>query len=74
MEGPAESYDDLLRNDVELFIGYRLELLNAGIFELPLNLKRNHVSYAHTEGDVDHLIASTEAAVHRARSQKEAAR
>jgi glutamate-1-semialdehyde 2,1-aminomutase len=74
MDGPAESYDDLLRNDGELFIGYRLELLDAGIFELPLNLKRNHVSYAHTEDDVDHLIASTEAAVVRARSQREAAR
>src|SRR5437764_916291 len=40
---PVESYDDLLRNDVDMFLGYRRELLNHGIFELPLNLKRNHV-------------------------------
>ncbi len=66
MDGPAESYDDLLRNNAELFVGYRLELLEAGIFELPLNLKRNHISYAHTDADCDHLVASTEAAVKRA--------
>ena len=66
MDGPAESYDDLLRDNAELFVAYRLELLEAGIFELPLNLKRNHISYAHTEADCDHLIASTEAAVNRA--------
>ena len=66
MDGPAVSYDDLLRNNDELFVGYRLELLQDGIFELPLNLKRNHFSYAHTESDCDHLIASTEAAVNRA--------
>ena len=27
--GPVESYDDLLRNDVDLFIGYRRELMKA---------------------------------------------
>jgi glutamate-1-semialdehyde 2,1-aminomutase len=66
MDGAAENYDALLRNDVELFVGYRLELLKDGIFELPLNLKRNHISYAHTEADVDHLIACTARAVTRA--------
>jgi glutamate-1-semialdehyde 2,1-aminomutase len=60
---PVERYDDLLRNDVELFTGYRLELLKHGIFELPLNLKRSHFSYAHREQDVDTLVAATEQAV-----------
>ena len=27
LEGPVESYEDLLRNDVELFVGYRRALL-----------------------------------------------
>ena len=27
LEGPVESYDDLLRNDVDLFVGYRRELM-----------------------------------------------
>ncbi|MBA3348749.1 MAG: aspartate aminotransferase family protein [Actinobacteria bacterium] len=65
LEGPVESYDDLLRNDVEMFVGYRRELMQEGIFELPLNLKRSHFSYAHTDEDVDRLLAGTEAAMGR---------
>jgi glutamate-1-semialdehyde 2,1-aminomutase len=63
LEGPVESYDDLLRNDVELFTGYRRELMSHGIFELPLNLKRSHFSYAHRDEDVDALLEATEKAV-----------
>ena len=65
LEGPVVSYDDLLRNDVDLFIGYRRELMKDGIFELPLNLKRSHFSYAHTDDDVDRLLEATEGAVKR---------
>jgi glutamate-1-semialdehyde 2,1-aminomutase len=63
MDGPAETYTDLLRNDERLFVGYRRELLRHGIFELPLNLKRNHLSYVHDDGDVEQVIAATEACV-----------
>jgi glutamate-1-semialdehyde 2,1-aminomutase len=63
LEGPVVSYDDLLANDVELFTGYRRELMQHGIFELPLNLKRSHISYAHTDEDIDRLLEATEAAV-----------
>jgi glutamate-1-semialdehyde 2,1-aminomutase len=63
LDGPVERYDDLLRNDVELFTGYRRELMDDGIFELPLNLKRSHVSYAHTDADVDALVEASERAV-----------
>lgn len=65
LEGPVVSYDDLLRNDVDLFVGYRRELMQDGIFELPLNLKRSHFSYAHTDQDVDRLVEATEGAVIR---------
>jgi glutamate-1-semialdehyde 2,1-aminomutase len=63
MEPPVESYDDLLRNDVERFLAYRRELMNHGIFELPLNLKRNHISYAHTRADIDALLEATEGVI-----------
>jgi glutamate-1-semialdehyde 2,1-aminomutase len=63
LDGPVESYDDLLRNDADLFVAYRRELMKHGIFELPLNLKRSHFSYAHTDEDVDRLVQATEAAV-----------
>jgi len=65
LDGPVRSYDDLLANDVDLFVGYRRELMNEGIFELPLNLKRSHFSYAHTDADVDRLLEATEVAVTR---------
>jgi glutamate-1-semialdehyde 2,1-aminomutase len=63
LEGPVTSYDDLLRNDVDLFVGYRRALMEHGIFELPLNLKRSHFSYAHVDADVDRLLEATESAV-----------
>ena len=63
LDGPVRSYDDLVANDVELFVGYRRELMSHDIFELPLNLKRSHFSYAHTDADVDRLLEATEAAV-----------
>lgn len=68
MTGPARTYDDLLRNDANMFIGYRRRLLEHGIFELPLNLKRSHVSYAHTDADADHLLEAAAAAAKLARS------
>jgi glutamate-1-semialdehyde 2,1-aminomutase len=63
VEGDPRSYADLLGNDSELFVGYRRELIRVGIFELPLNLKRSHVSYAHEQHHVDELLAATEVAV-----------
>jgi glutamate-1-semialdehyde 2,1-aminomutase len=63
LEPPVERYEDLLRNDADLFCGYRRELMQHGIFELPLNLKRSHFSYAHRDEDVDALVEATEQAV-----------
>jgi glutamate-1-semialdehyde 2,1-aminomutase len=62
LDHPVGDYADLLDNDVELFTGLRLAQMEHGVFELPLNLKRSHFSYAHTEEDVDTLLAATEAA------------
>ena len=60
MEGPIESYSDLLRNDQQLFVNFRFELLKKGIFELPLNLKRNHISFSHTGQHVDRTLQAAE--------------
>jgi glutamate-1-semialdehyde 2,1-aminomutase len=62
MENEARDYDDLLENDVDLFTAIRRAEMNYGVFELPLNLKRSHFSYAHTDQDVDTLLTATEAA------------
>jgi len=54
MEGPLRSYDDFLRNDAELFVAYRRELLKRGVFEMPDYIGcRSHISAAHTPEDID---------------------
>ena len=59
MPATPRTYRDLLANDTDLFVGYRHLLRYHHIFELPLNLKRSHLSYAHTEAHVDQLIEAT---------------
>jgi glutamate-1-semialdehyde 2,1-aminomutase len=65
MEGPIVEYRDLLRNDVERFVDVRCAEMSHGVFELPLNLKRSCVSYAHTASDVDRLLEATAHATQR---------
>jgi glutamate-1-semialdehyde 2,1-aminomutase len=69
--GVPQRYDDLLSNDVALFTGYRRRLLDRGILELPLNLKRSHISYAHTDSDIDHYLEAFGPAVQAARRAAE---
>jgi glutamate-1-semialdehyde 2,1-aminomutase len=56
MEGPLRSYDDVQRNDHELFVAYRKELVRRGVFEMPENIGRNHISCAHTGDDIDRSL------------------
>jgi len=66
MPGPVpRTYDDLLANDNAMLTGYRHALRDYGVFELPLALKRNHISYAHTDDDIDQLLDGTRRAVAR---------
>ena len=60
MDGPIESYSDLLRNDAARFVDYRRRLIDRGIFKMPVNLKRNHVSYAHTDAHIDRTLEACE--------------
>ncbi len=60
MEGPIENYSHLLANDAGRFVDYRRRLIERGIFKMPMNLKRNHVSYSHTEAHVDRTLQACE--------------
>jgi glutamate-1-semialdehyde 2,1-aminomutase len=60
MDGPVVRYDDLLRNDADLFVRYRQAMIAQGVYELPVNLKRSHISLAHTETDIDRTLAAAE--------------
>ena len=71
MDGPVSSYEDVVRNDAELFVTYRRELARRGVFEMPENLGRSHITAAHTAEDVDHALevagAALDAALGRSR-------
>jgi glutamate-1-semialdehyde 2,1-aminomutase len=60
LEGPVSSYSDLLRNDAGFFVEYRRRLIELGIYKLPTNLKRNHISLSHTAEDIDRTLESAE--------------
>ncbi|HEY3228356.1 MAG TPA: aspartate aminotransferase family protein [Roseiflexaceae bacterium] len=56
MQGPIESYTDLLRNNNARDMWFRRTMCEHGIFMLPTALKRNHVSAAHTQSDIDRTV------------------
>jgi glutamate-1-semialdehyde 2,1-aminomutase len=56
MDGPLESYDDVVRNDQGFFVAYRKELVRRGVLEMPENIGRNHIMYSHTADDVDRSL------------------
>ena len=62
-ERSIENYDTLLDNDASMYVRYRQELSKRGVFEIPMNLKRNHVSFSHTEADIDLSLEAAEDAL-----------
>lgn len=54
------SYSDVLASDAALYVRYRQNMVLRGIFETPLNLKRNQVSLSHTEADIDAALEIAE--------------
>jgi glutamate-1-semialdehyde 2,1-aminomutase len=66
MEGPIESYTDLLRNDTAADVGFRTAMCDRGIFMLPTALKRNHVSAAHSSADIDRTLEAARSVLMKA--------
>jgi len=60
MSGPIRRYQDLLRNKSEADVMFREEMGKRGIFMLPTAMKRNHISAAHSEADIDHTLGVAE--------------
>jgi glutamate-1-semialdehyde 2,1-aminomutase len=50
---PARDHEDVERNDTELFLAYRRELVRRGVLEIPENVGRSHISFSHSEADID---------------------
>jgi len=53
---PVLGYRDLLRNDNTAYVAFHRGMTERGFLMLPLALKRNHVSGAHTEEDIDRTL------------------
>ncbi len=60
MEGPVASYTDLLRNDTAKDVQFRRGMMDRGLFCLPTAMKRNHISAAHTDADLDRTLEAAE--------------
>jgi glutamate-1-semialdehyde 2,1-aminomutase len=56
MDGPTESYTDLLANDTNRDTWFRRSMCACGIFMLPVAMKRNHISAAHSQADIDRTL------------------
>jgi glutamate-1-semialdehyde 2,1-aminomutase len=57
---PVRSFDDALSNDAQRYVAFHRGMIERGFFMLPLNLKRNHLSAAHTDVDVDSALQAAE--------------
>jgi glutamate-1-semialdehyde 2,1-aminomutase len=66
MEGPLETYEDVLRNNDTLFGRYRRELIKRGVFEMPESLGRSHIGASHTTDDIDRSLEAAEDALRAA--------
>lgn len=60
LEGKIDSYDDLLANDTAKDVAFRQGMCDNGIYMLPISIKRNHISAAHTEADIDFTLEVAE--------------
>jgi glutamate-1-semialdehyde 2,1-aminomutase len=59
-DGPIENHLDAQRNDATRFVEYRRQLIERGIFLMPVNLKRGHISYSHTDADIDRMLEAAD--------------
>jgi len=55
-DGPTTRFEDLLANDTATDIWFRRTMAERGVFMVPTALKRNHVSAAHTDADIDRTL------------------
>lgn len=53
---PTRGYRDLLRNDNQAYVAFHRRMTDIGFLMLPIALKRNHVSGAHTDSDIDRTL------------------
>ncbi|WP_258945513.1 aspartate aminotransferase family protein [Actinomadura luteofluorescens] len=55
-EAPVRGYRDLMRNNDAAYVAFHRRMTDRGFLMLPLALKRNHISAAHTAEDIDRTL------------------
>jgi glutamate-1-semialdehyde-2,1-aminomutase len=53
IDGEVHGYRDLMRDDDAKYVAYHRGMVERGFLMLPMALKRNHVSGAHSDADID---------------------
>lgn len=51
-----QGFRDLLHNNHEAYSGFHRKMISRGHLMIPLSLKRNHISGAHTEADIERTL------------------
>jgi glutamate-1-semialdehyde 2,1-aminomutase len=67
--GEIADHEDVARNDTDLFLAYRRQMVRRGFFEVPENVGRSHIGYSHTEDDIDRSLAGAREALRAALDQ-----
>jgi len=57
---PVENYAQASGSDSQRFLDYCRRLIERGVFLIPSNLKRGHIGYRHTEGEIDRTLQIAE--------------
>ncbi|MAP63496.1 MAG: aspartate aminotransferase family protein [Microbacterium sp.] len=60
MDGEIKGYRDLLRNNDTAYATFHRRMTDAGFVMYPMTLKRNHVSGAHTDDDIDRTLEAAD--------------
>jgi glutamate-1-semialdehyde 2,1-aminomutase len=56
----VRNFDDALTSNEDLYVGFHKGMLERGFLMLPLNLKRNHITAAHTDEDISRTLQAAE--------------
>ncbi|HEY3686828.1 MAG TPA: aspartate aminotransferase family protein [Streptosporangiaceae bacterium] len=56
LDGEIRGYRDLMRDNDQAYVAFHRRMTDRGFLMLPLALKRNHISGAHTAEDVDRTL------------------
>lgn len=64
-ETEPTTYRDLMNQDHDRFVAFRQGMIHHGFYQLPVSLKRNHLTLSHTADDVDRTLEAAEDVLRR---------